>query len=109
MARVNRLALGLFPCALALAATALLGGCAAKSSEMAEDESQCKAVKPGTVTTVNHYCVVMPEDPVDPALVAEHKGQKVGFCCPGCTKKWAKMTDAEKDKAIAFAVAKGKP
>jgi hypothetical protein len=34
-------------------------------------------------------------------LTREFKGQKVGFCCAGCPEKWDKMTDAEKEKALA--------
>ncbi len=73
-----------------------------------EDEAMCLQRKPGTIVTVNEYCVVNLADPVDPAIVQEWKGQKVGFCCKGCLPKWEKMTDAEKDAAVATAVAKGK-
>ncbi len=75
----------------------------------AGDESMCKEVKPGTVTTVNHYCVIMNDDPVDPAVVREHKGRRVGFCCNGCIGKWNAMSDAQRDEAVRVAVAKGKP
>ena len=74
-----------------------------------ENEAVCKEVKPGTVTTVNAYCVVMNEDPVDPELVREFKGQRVGFCCKGCLPKWEALTDGQKDAALAKAIAKGKP
>lgn len=86
----------------------LLNGCNCGDSQH-ESEAECKAVKPGEVTTVNHYCAVMLEDPVDPTLVREHKGQRVGFCCAGCFKRWDAMNDAQKDAAVAAAVAKGKP
>ena len=82
----------------------LLTGCACKSSS----EAKCKDPKPGTIVTVNQYCAVNQNDPVDPALVADYKGQKVGFCCKGCIPKWNAMTDAQKDAAVASAVAKGK-
>ncbi|MCC6322929.1 MAG: hypothetical protein IT438_16005 [Phycisphaerales bacterium] len=82
-------------------------GCA--TSEKSEGE-WCKAVKPGVVTTVNHYCVVVGDDPVDPSVKAiTWKGQQVGLCCEGCRPRWNKMSEAEKDQAVARAVAKGKP
>lgn len=84
----------------------LLGGC--KADAMAEDEAACLAPKPGTIVTVNQYCAVVGTDPVDPEIMTEWKGQKVGFCCKGCVPKWEKMTAAQKDSALAKAVAKGK-
>lgn len=74
-----------------------------------ENEAMCKSVKPGTVTTVNHYCVVNMADPVNPEIKRDHHGKSVGFCCNGCIKKWDAMTDAQKDAAISAAVAKGMP
>ena len=70
------------------------------------DESQCKEVKAGTVTTVNKFCAVVHEDPVDPKLMVEYKGQKVGFCCPHCVGTWKQMTDAQRDASLAKALAK---
>jgi len=29
------------------------------------------------------------------------KGKKIGFCCPGCLKKWDKKTDKDKDAFVA--------
>jgi hypothetical protein len=74
-----------------------------------ESEAYCKSVKPGEVTTVNHYCAVMTNDPVDPSLVHEWNGQKVGFCCKGCIPRWEKMTDEQKSANLAKAIASGKP
>jgi hypothetical protein len=93
----------------AVAAVLALGACASNSKTQAENEAVCKAVKPGTVTSVNSYCVIMLDDPVDPTVVRDFKGQTVGFCCSGCLKKWDAMSDAQKDAAIKVAVAKGKP
>jgi len=92
--------------AAAIMAAAMLSGC--NGSARAGEEAACLEAKPGTIVTVNQYCVVAQEDPVDPALMTEWKGQKVGFCCKGCMPKWEKMTAAEKDAALASAVAKGK-
>ena len=94
--------------ALTLAAATLtfsFGCCACNDGAMHEDKEKCAAPKPGTITSVNQYCAIMHEDPVDPALAtAEWNGQKVGFCCAGCVPKWNKMTPAQKDAALAGAL-----
>jgi len=93
---------------LALVAAVSLGGCASGHAELGK-EPGCKQPKGGTIITVNHYCPVQNDDPVDPAIgFVEWKGQKIGFCCKGCLPKWKKMTDAEKDAAVSVAIAKGK-
>lgn len=96
-------------CTAAILTALSLAACASTAKTEAEDEAMCKEVKPGTVTTVNHYCVIMLEDPVNPTVVREYKGQRVGFCCKGCLGKWDAMSDSQKDAAIVAAVAKGKP
>lgn len=91
---------------LVLSASLVLGGCA---TAYKEDPEQCKAVKPGEIRSVNAMCVVMNEDPVDPAIEPiEFNGQKVGFCCPGCIRKWKGMNDAQKQTALDKAVAVSK-
>ena len=99
------------PLAAAVACTLLtLSGCANNKHAAAEDPAQCKMVKEGTISTVNKMCAVENDDPVNPKITpVVWKGQKVGFCCDGCKPKWAKMTEAEKDKALATAMAKPAP
>jgi hypothetical protein len=80
---------------------------ACHSAGAQENESMCLKRKPGTIVTVNQYCAMVLEDPVDPSVVIDWKGQKVGLCCKGCIPKWEKLTEAEKDAALAKAVAKG--
>jgi hypothetical protein len=86
----------------------LLGtaGLAACSTCPHSGTAQCGAPKPGVITSVNQTCVMMPEDPVDPAIVREYKGQRVGFCCTGCIPRWDRLTEAQKDAKLARAVAK---
>ncbi len=95
---------------LAVPALVLLGAAvgACQSSKTAQEPSMCTAPKPGTITSVNQYCVMVAKDPVDPTVTAQWKGQTVGFCCNGCIPKWEKLTEKEKDAALAAAVAKGK-
>jgi hypothetical protein len=72
------------------------------------DEPMCKLRKPGTIVSVNEYCAIVLDDPVDPNIVVDWKGQKVSFCCKGCLPKWDKLTESERDAAVAKAIAKGK-
>ncbi|HVU64027.1 MAG TPA: hypothetical protein VHC70_08625 [Phycisphaerales bacterium] len=84
-----------------------LGGCAGSKSN--ESEAECKAVKPGVVTTPNKVCVVNNDDPVNPSVVpVVWRGQKYGLCCNGCRGRWNAMSDAQKDEAVARAVALSK-
>lgn len=95
--------------AVLVVAGVLSGAAGCASTQKAEDESQCKMVKPGEITTVNSMCVVVNDDPVNPAVEpAVWKGQKVGFCCNGCKPRWNAMSDSEKDAALARAVAASK-
>ena len=88
---------------------AALGACqSTQTAAKGEDQSMCMAPKPGTITSVNQYCVMVNADPVNPEVVTQWKGQTVGFCCNGCVPKWEKLTEAQKDAALAKAVAKGK-
>ena len=87
-----------------------LAGCASTQDSEEYDESMCQEIKPGTVTSVNHMCAVVLTDPVNPALTpVDWKSQKVGFCCKGCIPRWAAMTEAQKDAALAKAIAAGNP
>ncbi len=37
---------------------------------------------------VNKFCVVMPEDEIDPDVMVEYKGKTIVFCCTSCVKKF---------------------
>lgn len=88
---------------------AMVSGCNNNKQVAHEDEAQCKMVKPGTVTTANKMCVVMFDDPVNPATEpVVYKGQKYGLCCEGCRGRWNAMTDAQKESNIAKAMAASK-
>ncbi len=83
------------------AAAATLAGCANTKSTTTESEAQCKAFK-GEAGTVNKWCVMMNEDPVDPDITpVTWKGQRVGFCCDACKPQWAKLSDTDKDATLA--------
>lgn len=93
--------------AVALVAALAMSACSNKPAE--ESEAVCKEVKPGVVTSVNAYCAIVLDDPVNPEVFTDYKGQRVGFCCKGCVPKWNALTEAQKDAALAKAIAKGKP
>ena len=54
------------------------------------------------VATMNKDCPIM-GGPVDPKLTRVYQGQVIGFCCPGCPAAWDKLTDSEKQLALANA------
>lgn len=82
---------------LAGAGVLMLAGCASQSKSQAH-----AGAKP-----VNAVCPVGGHAVDATATTVEYKGQAVGFCCDDCAPKWAAMTDAQKDKALAKAMAKG--
>ena len=79
-----------------LSAAAIAVGCA----------SQSKGTT-ASAAPVNKICVINTEHPVkakNPPTVA-WKGQTVGFCCADCIDGWNKLSAADKDKALATAMA----
>lgn len=53
------------------------------------------------VEVVNRLCPVYKDQPiarrVDPALVVEWRGRKIGLCCDECILEWNAWEDARKD------------
>lgn len=80
----------LLPIAL-LSGLALLGGC--QNNKASEPKA--------SMGIVNAKCPIVPADelPANPATV-EFKGQKVGFCCPGCISDWNRLSDEQKQARI---------
>ncbi|GMV25185.1 MAG: hypothetical protein AMXMBFR58_12160 [Phycisphaerae bacterium] len=68
----------------------LAGGC---ESEKKADTKAAPAVMNANCPFSNH--------PVSPDATATYHGKTVGFCCKDCADKWGKMTDAERDAALA--------
>jgi hypothetical protein len=102
--RINRVSLLV---SLVVGCALALGGCAGNNHR--ESDAECKAVKPGTITTSNKVCVMVNDDPVNPSVEpVTWKGHKYGLCCNGCRGKWNALTDAQKDEAVARAVALSK-
>lgn len=81
------------------------GGCAKKFEALSDKE---KGVKLDAAATkgeaVNVKCPIMDDNKVTEKggfVIYEH--QKVGFCCEGCDKKWAKLSDKQKKEKLAKA------
>ncbi|MGD9688703.1 MAG: hypothetical protein AB7K52_02920 [Phycisphaerales bacterium] len=104
---------------LVMAAATLLGACASEQADhggevcVPVDSAQAEkapADTAGMVKVVNRVCPVVQGDAIPGGwakkeLVVEWRGQSVAFCCAGCKPRWAKMTDAQKDAALAKATA----
>jgi hypothetical protein len=91
-------------CASVLACSMILamGGCADQQKTEAQP-----AMAMSPAGTVNYYCVMNPDDKVEVnSPTTTWRGEKIGFCCGGCVGKWNKMTDAQKDAAVAAGKAK---
>ncbi|MCC6426983.1 MAG: hypothetical protein IT435_09195 [Phycisphaerales bacterium] len=95
--------------ALASLAT-LLPGCASS-------EENCKPAVEGaqpSMGMINAACPMMPdEDARDTGSQAAYAGsnadwkdKNIAFCCAGCVRKWAKLTPAEQEAALAKVAAK---
>ncbi|GAB5444295.1 MAG: hypothetical protein Fues2KO_46440 [Fuerstiella sp.] len=54
---------------------------------------------------INTHCPIMGEEIENPeeATTVEWNGKKVAFCCPPCEDEWARMTDEEREAALAKA------
>lgn len=50
---------------------------------------------------VNKNCPIMGKEVDAEAPTREFKGVSIGFCCPGCDRKWDRKTDAEKMALLA--------
>jgi hypothetical protein len=61
----------------------------------------------------NAYCPIsggpLDSNAILESRTREYKGQKIGFCCDNCPKKWDKMTEQEKDKNLKEALSSASP
>jgi hypothetical protein len=72
----------------------LVSGCAQANTKAAPSAA--------VVATFNKDCPIM-GGPADPKLTRIYNGKTIGFCCPGCPDAWDKLTDAQKELALAGA------
>ncbi len=81
----------------------LFAGCAAHSEETCKPgDANAKPV----AGAVNAVCPVGGDDATHSNVTTSYKGKTVALCCEGCKPKFDKMTDAQKDAALAKVAAK---
>lgn len=85
--------------ALAVAAAALLAGCASSS------QSTSAKTPAGTVKVINTKCPVAggAYNPEGKGVARAYKGAEIGFCCGGCAARFDAMSDVEKDNILNLA------
>ncbi len=54
------------------------------------DEKKSEGTNTGALKTWNKVCPVQGEEVDSEAPTTEYKGKLIGFCCPGCDKKFQK-------------------
>lgn len=83
-----------------LAAVALLAGAAQPGYQ---DHQAPKATEPSpqSAKAVNDRCPILGEEIDEETPMRQWRGHSIGFCCPGCDKKWDAKPDAEKDTFLA--------
>lgn len=86
--------------AVLLTAGTLLAG-AAQPGHQDHHASKTTQPSPQPAKAVNDRCPIQGEE-IDPETpMRQWRGQSIGFCCPGCDKKWDAKPDAEKDAFLA--------
>lgn len=96
---------------LLLASAVMLSGLTASAAEMTPADTTKAAEGAKLVPIVNPTCPVMGtvmEKTAPENMTRMFKGQRVGFCCEVCLKKWDAMNDAERDVAFKEAMKPGK-
>jgi len=78
---------------VAILAAAFAGGCQKGSKANTKETA---------AAPVNSVCPIS-GNPIDASVTTEYKDQAVAFCCDMCPAKWEKLSDAEKDAALAKA------
>jgi hypothetical protein len=56
---------------------------------------------PQSAKAVNDRCPIQGEEIDAETPMRQWRGHSIGFCCPGCDKKWDAKPDAEKDAFLA--------
>lgn len=102
--------LSLFHCLLGavLICGASLTGCADSNPETVNDAAPSEGAEPTATAepgaeTVNAICPIMGGKVTSEGGNTEWKGQKIGFCCPGCESEWDALSDSEKSAKLAEA------
>ncbi|MBL8964211.1 MAG: hypothetical protein JNK70_09085 [Phycisphaerae bacterium] len=89
---------------LALAALLVAGALLAGAAQPGhQDHHAPKAIQPSPqpAKAVNDRCPIQGEAIDADTPMRQWRGHSIGFCCPGCDKKWDAKPDAEKDAFLA--------
>ena len=83
----------------------IIAGCGETSTDA--PAAQTPAAGSGAETTVvaavNEVCPIMGAKVKDDGGRSEWNGKTVGFCCPGCIKKWEALSSEEKVQKLTDA------
>ena len=95
--------------AFGLMLVAFSGGCDKESQAPVPSGTAPEVTTPAAIAYVNATCPIM-DSKLDPAkvttaLIRQHKGKTVAFCCAGCPVAWDKLSDSAKDVALAKVIA----
>lgn len=69
----------------------------------AKEDSAATETEEKAVVVANTMCPIMNKPVKEGGGKSEWKGKTIGFCCPGCIKKWESLTDADKETKLAAA------
>lgn len=83
-----------------LAAGTLLAG-AAQPGHHDHHAPKTTQPSPQPAKAVNDRCPIQGEEIDLETPMRQWRGHSIGFCCPGCDKKWDAKPDAEKDAFLA--------
>lgn len=90
---------GLALAALLVAGTLLAG--AAEPGHPDHHALESTQPNPQPAKAVNDRCPIQGEEIDEETPMHQWRGHSIGFCCPGCDKKWDVKPDAEKDAFLA--------
>lgn len=80
-----------------LAACAWLPGCSGPTTETPTDSNASQM----SSQPINRNCPIMEGEVTPEGGTVSWNGQTIGFCCEGCSEKWAALSDEEKAQALA--------
>ncbi len=81
---------------LAILSTLVSAGCASSART-----AQASSATENTPVLANTKCPIMGNEVVAGGPSRQFKGVTIGFCCPGCDRKWDKKSDEERMALLA--------
>ncbi len=78
----------------------VLAGAVAVIAGCSDNKASSGATAQASPSVMNSKCPFSGHG-VAAGATADYKGKTVGFCCKDCATKWAGMSDADRDAALA--------